>query len=208
MKLRIQEEQLEHLRKLLGAEESAEYQWLGYALNFKASSIRDLLDSKNVHHEETFIQIITVLLSHYALAKPTPRTGKLIKFKDLPGGYAYERAFVQRAVQPITQAFGEKPAELIEAAKVLKGKALSLGDASVEIPTLEGIPITYIVWAKGEFPATANVLFDETASNYLPTEDLAVLAELATFRLEKAKTTMKTSAVPKANKNGEKPSKA
>ena len=66
---------------------------------------------------------------------------------------------------------------------MLGGKALSFGDSSVEIPTLTGIPIIFIVWAEGEFPASATVLFDESASRYFPTEDLAVLAELTASRL-------------------------
>jgi hypothetical protein len=44
----------------------------------------------------------------------------------------------------------------------------------------------YIVWKADEFSATASVLFDQSASEYLPTEDLAVLGELTTARLRKA----------------------
>jgi hypothetical protein len=199
MRLRLQEEQLEQLCKLFNAEKGSKYQWLGYNLNFENGNIQDQLDP-DMHHTESEIHILTVLLAHYLQAKPTPRTGKLIKFKDLQGGYAYERAFLQRAVQPIAQTFGENPAELVEAGKLLNGKSLSLGNASVEIPALEGIPLTYIVWAKGEFPATANILYDETAGHYLPTEDLAILAEITTSRLIKAKTAAKNKAEQQAKK--------
>jgi hypothetical protein len=191
MKLRIQGEQLEHLSKLLGVNAGDEYKCIGYSLNLVNGSIRDLI-SKDAHHGEAEVQILTVLLSHYLLGKQVPKTGKLIKFKDLPGGYAYERAFLQRAVQPVASAFGEKSTELVEAAELLGGKALVLGDASAEIPFLEGITLTYIVWAKGEFPATASILYDESASHYLPTEDLAIIAELTTGRLIKAQISLKT----------------
>lgn len=199
MRLRLQEEQLEQLCKLFKAEKGSKYQWLGYNLNFENGNIQDQLDP-NTHHTEAEIHILTVLLAHYLQAKPTQRTGKLIKFKDLQGGYAYERAFLQRAVQPIAHTFGENPAELVEAGKLLNGKSLSLGDASVEIPALEGIPLTYIVWAKGEFPATANILYDETAGHYLPTEDLAILAEITTSRLIKAKKAAKNKAEQQQSK--------
>jgi hypothetical protein len=89
-------------------------------------------------------------------------------------------------VQPIAQTFGANPSALLDAAKLLKGKSLSHGDISVEIPALEGITIVYILWAAGEFAASASVLFDESSSSYLPTEDLAVLAEVMTNRLIKA----------------------
>ena len=57
------------------------------------------------------------------------------------------------------------------------------GDASVEIMALKGIPLTYVVWGAEDFPASASLLFDETASHYLPTEDLAVLGEVTSIRL-------------------------
>jgi hypothetical protein len=190
MKLKIHKDQLELLCSLLKVEKGFKYEWLGYALDLETGKIDDLL-SQEVHHSEMEVQVWTTLLTHYILAKPTLRKEKLVKFKDLPGGYAYERAFLQRVVNPIAEAFGENPQELVEAAKPLKSKQLTLGDASVEIPALEGIPIVYIVWAKTEFPATASVLFDESAGHFLPTEDLAVLAELATSRLIKAQSTLK-----------------
>jgi hypothetical protein len=40
--------------------------------------------------------------------------------------------------------------------------------------------------ADEEFPASANVLFDASASHYLPTEDLAVLGGMLTGRLIKS----------------------
>jgi hypothetical protein len=114
----------------------------------------------------------------------------VVKFKDLPGGYAYERAFNQRAIQPIAKVFGEKPADLVEAARALGGKPMDFGDASAEIPALEGIPIVYIVWGAHEFPAIASILYDSSACHYLPTEDLAVLGEFTTSRLIAAKSSL------------------
>ncbi len=70
---------------------------------------------------------------------------------------------------------------------MLGGLALNYGDCSIQIPALEGIPIVYILWVESEFPASATVLFDQSANSYLPTEDLAVLTELTSSRLIKAK---------------------
>lgn len=136
---------------------------------------------------EAGAKVLNVLLSHYAQAKPTPKTGRLTKFKDLPGGYAYEAAFVHRAIDPIANAFGDCPETLIEAAQLLGGKQLEIGDAAAEVPALEGLPIIYIVWGADEFPASATVLFDESAISYLPTEDLAVLGEITTYRLRQTR---------------------
>ncbi len=184
-KLDLHTEQLERIRRLVKVAEGQVYEFLGYGLDLETGEFHNLLEKGAVHGGGE-AKIIAALLAHYSLAEETPRTRKLVKFKDLPGGYAYERAFIQRAVNPISQIFGNNPAGLVEAAEVIGGKRLDYGDVSAEIQALEGIPIVFILWAAQEFPATANLLFDESASCFLDTESLAVLGELTTNRLLKA----------------------
>ncbi len=142
-------------------------------------------------HSDWGVKNITALMAHYSLANETAKTGKLVKFKDLPGGYAYEHAFTQRAIDPIAQAFGSNPAKLAEAAKLFGEKKVNYGDMSIEIPALGGIPIVYILWATQEFPVSANLLFDESASCFLDTQALSSLGELTTQRLLKAQSILK-----------------
>jgi hypothetical protein len=184
-KLNLNPAELAKLRELARSPKYRKYLFLGFSLDLNTAQVSDLLSS-SVDVSKSGAEVLTILLSHYSQAKQAPTTGKLTKFKDLPGGYAYEGAFIHRTIEPVEEAFGEKPTRLIEAAKALGGKSLNLGDASVEVPALEGVPITYILWASGEFEASATVLFDESASSFLPTEDLAVLGELTTYRLKKA----------------------
>lgn len=185
IKLNLQNQTLQKLQQLIGG---GPHDFLGFTLDLEKGTISDKLNSDSMQdNNEKHIQTFAALLGHYTLANPTPLTGKLVKFNDIPGGYAYEGAFIQRAIQPIAEVFGEKPEELPKAAKLLDGLQLSLGDASVEITALKGIPLTYILWKADEFPASANTLYDQSASNYLPTEDLAVLGELTTSRLIEAK---------------------
>jgi hypothetical protein len=58
------------------------------------------------------------------------------------------------------------------------------GDIALAWDALPRLPLL-IIFNEGdeEFPAGARMLFDISAPNYLPTEDLSVLAEIATFRL-------------------------
>ena len=182
---------MEKLRKLTGTQKGTDYHFLGYSLDLDTSDFQDLF-TNDFRPREWQIQILSALLSHYSIATQTPLQGKLVKFKDLPGGYAYEKAFVQRAVQPIAQVFGDKPGELVEAAKRLGGKRVDFGDVAVEVPALEGVPLVYILWAAGEFPASASVLFDESASCFLDTEALAGLGEITTSRLIQANLILNT----------------
>jgi hypothetical protein len=189
-KLNLREEQLKKIRQLTKVGEDNTYHFLGYTFNLETNRFHDLLEKGTVLRDWS-VQNISALLSHYSLAKETSKTGKLVKFKDLPGGYAYEHAFTRRAIDPIAQAFGSNPAELAEAAKLFGGKRVHYGDMSVEIPALEGIPVVYILWATPEFPVSANLLFDDSASCFLDTEALSSLGELTTHRLLKAQSILK-----------------
>lgn len=183
--LNLQVEQLKRIRRLVKSGDNRIYQFLGYTLDLETSKFYDLLEKGTVLCDWD-VKNMATLLSHYSLAKETPETGKLVKFRDLLGGYAFEHAFTQRAVNPIAQVFGNNPLELVKAAKFFGGKRLDYGDVSVQVPTLKGIPIVFIVWKTHEFPATANLLFDGSANCFLDTESLAVLGELTTHRLFKA----------------------
>jgi hypothetical protein len=184
-KLNIQAEQLNRIRNLAKIGKARTYRFLGYTLDLDTGEFQDTLKKVTIESERD-IQIMTALLIHYSLAIVTPKVGRLLKFKDLPGGYAYENAFTQRAIKPIQEAFGSNPLQLAEAAELLGGKRLDYGDLSVEISAFEGISIVYLLWAENEFSASANVLFDESASYFLDTECLASLGELTTRRLLKA----------------------
>ena len=188
IKLNLPSQTRQKLRQLFDVKDACCYEFVGFKLDLETSSLTDQI---NAHAQERVtkwhIQLLGTLLSHYSQANPQPSSGNLIKFKDLPGGYAYEGAFNRRAILPIAEFFGENPQELPRAGKLIGGTKLSHGDSSVQITALKGIPLTYILWGADEFAASASILYDRSASNYLPTEDLAILGELTTGRLIEAK---------------------
>jgi hypothetical protein len=191
-KLNLPTQTLQKLRQIVNPQNGSTYDFLGFRLNLDTGILTDKLNGNWVRSSsEWHIQLWATLLAHYSSGNPAPLTGKLVKFKDIPGGYAYEGAFNKRAIQPVADVFGEKPEELIEATKLLGGMQKTYGDTSMEIVVLKGIPLTYILWGTGEFAASASILYDESASSYLPTEDLAVLGELTTSRLIVAKKIVK-----------------
>ncbi|NWG10940.1 DUF3786 domain-containing protein [Candidatus Bathyarchaeota archaeon] len=171
--------QIRSLRGRLGFNYSIKF--LGYVVELSSGKVYDILKRVYVRSPET----LYILLAHYSRVEPIERARKLIRFADLSGGHAYEAAFMKRAVFPLTKMFGDKPKILVEAGKILDGVKLTYGDASVEIAALPKIPLTYILWqGDQEIQSSANILFDASVNNYLPTEDLAVLAELTTSRLQ------------------------
>ena len=178
----LDEDECQGLKRLVGR---SRLELLGYVVDLESGEVYDWLrktaDVANVEFE-----VLQVLLAHYRKAEPVERASKLVRFADLPGGHAYEGAFLLRAVQPIADVFGDEPEKLVEASKRLNGHVLAYGDFSVEIPALPRIPLVVILWRASEFPASATTLYDESASGYLPTEDLAVLGQLTTSRLLQA----------------------
>lgn len=126
-----------------------------------------------------------VLILHYLLlAKGTPLTGTLITYKQVPGGIPYFARFSQLTIQPLLSHFGAEPELIIPAAEKLGGERIDRGDAAVTINAFSRIPIT-IVLQKGdeEFAPTANVLFDNTITDYLPSQDIRILCEIIVWKL-------------------------
>lgn len=70
----------------------------------------------------------------------------------------------------------------------------------MQIEALKGIPVTFTVWAAEEYPASATILYDESANSHLPVEDLAVLAELTSARLAEARKTLNEKQISSQKK--------
>ncbi len=126
-----------------------------------------------------------VLILHYMMAKSPPvASGKWIAYREIPGASFYFSAFVKRAIDPLKNVFGSNTAGLIKAAEKLDGKAVDTGDAGLEFNVLPKVPMQLIVYeGDEEFPAEANILFDETAGKILSPEDAAWLAGMLVYRL-------------------------
>ncbi len=169
------------LRGRLGFDDSAILKFLKLALSLEDGRIYDEIRDKPFPEVKPSVYCI---LSGYAESKPAPNERKLVPFSRLPGGECYSSAFIKRAIQPIEKTFGLNAQLLWDAARLLDGERLDYGDCSVKVRALPLVPIVIILWgATSEFPASANMLFDSSASNYLSTEQLAMLGELTSARL-------------------------
>ena len=58
---------------------------------------------------------------------------------------------------------------------------------AVTIQVFPSVPVTFVLWrGDDEFSPSGSVLFDSTISQYLPTEDVAVLAGMLVGKLCRA----------------------
>ena len=126
----------------------------------------------------------SMFLYYFLTADGAPRADKWIAFRDLPGGMFYHQAYQGYSGDRLAKAIDNHVSVFERAAKNLGGIQLDLGDASFAFDALPRVRVAAIYYAGDEdFPASANVLFDASASHYLPTDALAGVGSALVDRL-------------------------
>ncbi len=126
-----------------------------------------------------------ILILHY-LNRCTgePLSGRDVDFRAVPEGGFYWSAFVSRAKKPLLETFGSDLSLYLKVAQSLGGEPQNLGDAAARFLAFPLVPVTHVLWrGDEEFPPEANILFDDTISQHLSTEDIAALAGASVYRL-------------------------
>ncbi|MBI4298033.1 MAG: DUF3786 domain-containing protein [Chloroflexi bacterium] len=121
---------------------------------------------------------IQVLLLHYLIhATGASIADRWVAFRELPGAYLVERKFDPMAIIPLTRIFGKDIQGFRRAGLALGGIPMDrAGDAAFRFLALPRLPLACILYlGEEEIPASVNVLFDASAPEYLPTEDLSIL---------------------------------
>ncbi len=131
---------------------------------------------KTVEGEDASIYLAIIILHYLVTADGKPLTGRWVAYRHLPGGDIYIEPFQKRAVTPFLKTFGDRPADFKKAALALGGYQLDISGISMVIPVLPRVPVCFTIWpGDEEMQTSANILFDEAAPSYLPTEDYAHL---------------------------------
>jgi hypothetical protein len=126
-----------------------------------------------------------ILMLHYLItAGGTAATGKVIGFRQVPGGSCEHAGFTREVVTPLLDRFGGEPERLVEAAAELGGSRANYGSVAVSIKAFPRVSVIIVLWrGDDEFPPNATILFDSSVTDYLATEDLAVLCERTAQKL-------------------------
>ncbi len=128
-----------------------------------------------------------ILILHYlgwASAAAAPGRGRLVSFQQLAGASFYEPAYRKRGPARIARRFGQDTAGFARACRALGWTEEKLGDAAFGGPVLPLLRCVAVLHrGDEEFPAEANLLFDEWIGQVLPLEDVAVLGGLVATRL-------------------------
>ena len=126
-----------------------------------------------------------VLILHYLkTASGIPLSGEWITFAQVPGGEIYLSVFRARSIDRLVRAFDGRETTLMEAARSMGGREAEYGEMSVQVRAFPRVPVTLILWlGDDEIPSSGNLLFDATVTEYLPMEDMVVLAGMTVSRL-------------------------
>lgn len=126
-----------------------------------------------------------LILHYFTYAGGSPERNRNISFKELPGGSIYIDPFTNRCIRPLIHMFGKHLPLFQETSEKCGGIKQCFGHLSYSFTPLPRIPVTLVIWeADEEFPANANIIFDESAADYLPTEDYAFLCGMLVGKLK------------------------
>jgi len=132
---------------------------------------------------------VKILTLHYLeRAGGTAPRGEDITFKQLEGGLGYYPAFERRCITPLLDAFGNEMEQFMKTGAAAGGVPSSLGGHALAFRAFPRVEVTFILW-KGddEFPPAGSVVFDSSISDYLSTEDVAVLCNMIAVRILKTR---------------------
>lgn len=125
-----------------------------------------------------------LLLYYFNTADGAPLGGQWVSFTELPNGRFYTKAFQGYTGTELTRAFQHRMDAFVQAAEILGGASQALGDLSYEFQALPRVPVLVSCWRGDEdFPPSFKILFNSSASHYLPTDAYAILGSSITRKL-------------------------
>lgn len=127
---------------------------------------------------------VALLLYYLLTADDSLLSGKWISFADLPDGRMYNAAFQGYSGDEVVKAFGFDLDEFRSACLKAGGEPIEIGNASFVFQALPRVPLMLTYWlGDEEFPSSCKVLFDESASHYVPIDACAILGSMLTRKV-------------------------
>lgn len=128
------------------------------------------------------VKLLTLL--YLSRADGVPMANQWVPYRELPDGLFYSKSFADTVEERFKDRFDGDMASLVEAGTSLGCTTVSQGDAGLVFNTFPRISLLLIYWqADEEFPASASILFDASASHYLNVFELKMLASEVVTRI-------------------------
>jgi hypothetical protein len=129
-----------------------------------------------------------VVLYYFHDADGKAVSGKWISLAELPDGMFYRQAYQGYSGNVVAKEFGNDIDAFERSALTLCGKPETYGDRSFSFHVLPRLFLLAVYWyGDDEFPPSAQILFDESASHYLPIDMCAFVGRMLALNLIKGK---------------------
>jgi len=141
------------------------------------------------HRELDTLPMKVLVLQHFIEAAENQGTavkvmGQWIDCRSLSYGTVMGTRFLQTVTEMLGRFFSLAAEQRISKVLQWGGKPIELGEYGYIFKFFPRLPIALIHWVGDEeFPAYGKVLYDVSASNYMPTHGLAALTEFLIHRL-------------------------
>jgi len=129
------------------------------------SSLADLLLNKLAHYSR--LSTLWYLIQ----SKDIPLSDSLIKPREMNGGLIFEKGSHMLPLDRLVQKYGNNTGRFVQRGTTFGGEQLDYGDASIRLFPFPRVPVIFLIWGSDEvFPSHADILFDSTCSQHLPTD--------------------------------------
>lgn len=129
-----------------------------------------------------------LVVYHLVTADGFRLQNRWISFAELPGGLFYQQAFQGYTGNELVKIFGQNLDAFTQASLQAGGNVAkpAIGDAAFSYQVLPRVPLLLVYWlGDDEFPPSAKILFDASASHYLPTDVYAIAGSMLVGRIIK-----------------------
>lgn len=140
--------------------------------------------SNNGEDFEAFNAKILILryLSEGSYAKPS---GKLLTYRDIPWGEVYYPNFQGRCIFRLSRTFGNRIEAFETVMDSINAEKIDMGDSAYKFEFIDNIYMYFILWrGDNEFPASAQILFDDNFPLAFTAEDIAVVGDISIATLK------------------------
>jgi hypothetical protein len=145
-----------------------------------------------------------LILQYLLVADGAPLENNWVSLRNLPHGAFYEQAFQSYSGNLLVRAFRGDVESFRAVCLKSGGEPVEMGDAAFRFSAFPRLPLAVVYWSGGgEFPDSAQVLFDNSASHYHHLEILAHLGGMLCERIvESAKKSSTTEGTEITEKTG------
>lgn len=141
------------------------------------------------HEEFDTLPLKVLALQHLLAAAENEGTavrimGEWIDCRSLHDGAFLGAHFSKTTTQKLSLFFSMDKDEKIKRAMAYAGKHVDMGDEGLMFKIFPMLPVVFMNWKEDEeFPSYNKILYDVSASNFMPTHGLVALTEFLIHRL-------------------------